>query len=170
MISMMMKFLISIFTVTILLSCASSVKPVTPVKNDEKSFESPEKISNTFFSKPFLKNRESNKPFSLKKIADGKILFIDFSIENCVPCRKLDIYIKKMSERYGDRVKFIKIVSNETVSNDNEFYMTVFPKKEEWQTDEYPSVIIYSADGEENISLQGLYPILYYMSAIEEIL
>ncbi len=167
-----MKLLISLFIFTLIFSCASSVKQVAQPENNNESVKPLEKPVEKFFQKPFLKKIQNNESLSLQQVAKGKLLFIDFSIENCEPCRKLDTYIEKMKERYENRVSFIKITNKESSFDDksDQFYIDSPIEKEEWIINEYPSVIIYSLNGEENVSFEGLYPILYYMSAIEEML
>jgi thioredoxin 1 len=87
-----------------------------------------------------------------KNIAENKLVLVDFYATWCGPCKLMDLKIKRLSEKYGDKVKIIKVDTdkNKTVAiqqlvselptfifykNGKEFWRGVGEQDEEWLDD-----------------------------------
>jgi thioredoxin 1 len=88
----------------------------------------------------------------LKNIAENKLVLLDFYATWCGPCKLMDPKIKRLVEKYGDKVKVIKVDTdrNKTVAiqqlvselptfifykNGKEFWRGVGEQDEEWLED-----------------------------------
>lgn len=103
-------------------------------------------------AKPTILVGKITKDELLKNIADNKLVLLDFYATWCGPCKLMDPKIKRLVEKYGDKVKVIKVDTdkNKTVAiqqqvselptfifykNGKEFWRGVGEQDEEWLED-----------------------------------
>jgi thioredoxin 1 len=87
-----------------------------------------------------------------KNIAENKLVLLDFYATWCGPCKLMDPKVKRLKEKYGDKVKIIKIDTDKNKSiaieqlvselptfifykNGKEFWRGVGEQDEEWLED-----------------------------------
>lgn len=103
-------------------------------------------------TKPTTTNGKISLDELKKNIADNKLVLVDFYATWCGPCKLMDPKIKRLHEKYGDKVKIIKVDTDKNKSvaiqqlvselptfifykNGKEFWRGVGEQDEEWLED-----------------------------------
>ena len=168
-------FFLTILFIVNFTSCVTSTpkninKKLTLKKIEKKNNKPIEpKITKTDIQKINFITVCENKKINASKIANNKILFVDISATWCEPCKKLANYVEQLKNKFGNKVKFIKVfplIDKSKINCENSDKNTFFTIEKQ---EAYPRVIIFDKKGNLVVDETGLYPLLYYFGTLSNI-
>ncbi len=95
--------------------------------------------------------------FSEEVLESDKLTLVDFWAEWCNPCKMIAPIIEKLEEKYGDKVKFVKL----NVDNNQK-------KAAEYNVNGIPNLLFFK-DGEVVKQAVGLRPYDFFETVIEDL-
>ena len=100
----------------------------------------------------------TDQNFEAEVLRSDKPAVIDFWAEWCAPCRQISPIIKDLADRYGDRVKIVKMDIDSSPSTPGQYGIRAIP------------TILSFKDGKVVDQLQGARPKADFEAAIEKLL
>lgn len=100
-------------------------------------------------------------------------LFVIVTQEHCPPCEILYKRVRKLKQRFGERVDFVVIYNDNQIHSVENLDVCRLTKDTDHlvtPTQQFPRTVIFDDRGEVAADLTGVYPQMYYYRILREIL
>jgi len=166
----------------LVVSCTTAPLPehrtVVPAPIEKREApEAPEPAPAVAVERILLRDPATGTTCSLAALAEGRPIVVDLSASWCEPCGELVSRLEAVSERFGDRVRFVMALQK----GDAPERLAVRPRYPVYLIEAapaelgvvpppvIPTVLMFGSDGELKTELAGLYPALAYYGAVADL-